>query len=252
MYSGLQFKSKAFYDDGKESTIAGEDFKALMDLCFSYADTFSLHRCNWPGGHDGALETALRPYLLGEYFSYATLLSLDGKSREKCYLYPAVQETKEILLHHIHHLFDSEKSLAPADHEEYLRRKYEAYARAAEAADSRWFTYLNNGGLKCPEKERKAYEKVVYRKARDLWRKVFREEDYYSNMEDPCFFCGSELFFEVVTHEQECSVRTLSPEFEEKLLKLGEWAGVSDERRLPQLSLDTVKGWMRYENPSAR
>lgn len=252
MYSGLLFKSKTFCDDGKESTIEGENFKALMDLCFSYADTFSLHRCNWPGAHDGALEMALRPYLLGEYFSYATLLSLDRKSREKCYLYPAVQEIKEILLRHIHHLFDSEKSLAPADHEEYLRQKYEAYARAAEAADNRWFTYLNNGGLKCPEKKRKAYEKVVYREARDLWRKVFREEDYYSNMEDPCFFCGTELFFEVVTHEQECSVRTLSPEFEEKLLKLGEWVGVSDERLLPQLSLDTVKGGKRYENPSAR
>lgn len=252
MYSGLLFKSKTFCDDGKESTIEGENFKALMDLCFSYADTFSLHRCNWPGAHDGALEMALRPYLLGEYFSYATLLSFDRDRREKCYLYPAIQETKEILLLHIRHLFDSEKSLAPANHEEYLRQKYAAYTRAAETASNRWSVYLSNGGLKCPEKEREAYKKVVYREAEDLWRKVFREEDYYSNMEDPCFFRGSELFLEVITHEQECSARVLSSEFEDRLLKLGEWVGVSDERLLPQLSLDTVKGWKRYEKPDAQ
>lgn len=248
MRSVLHFKDSSYYEDHREATIEGEKFQALMDLCFAYGDTFSLHRRQWPGSHDGALEQALRPYLLGEYLSYATLICFDRKSREKCYLYSACQETKEILLSHIHHLFDSEKSLAPAGHQEYLGQKYTAFSSAYQAANNRWIQYLQSGGSKYPAKQRKATEEEIFREAKDLWRRVFREEDYYSNMEDPCFFRGTELFFETITHEHQCSVRVLSPAFEERLYELGSWVDMSDEISLPLFSLETAKGWKQYKN----
>lgn len=130
MRSVLLFKDRTFYQDGREPTIAGENFLALMELCFAHGDSFSLRRCSWPGARDGALETALRPYLLGEYPSYETLAWFDRERRGKCFLYPAIPETKGILLRHLRHLFDSEESLAPAGHEDYLRQKYAAYDRA--------------------------------------------------------------------------------------------------------------------------
>ena len=248
MHSVLSFKDGSYYDDHRKATIEGEKFQALMDLCFAYGDTFSLRRCQWPGSHDGALEQALRPYLLGEYLSYETLICFDRKSREKCYLYSACQETKEILLRHIHHLFDREKSLAPADHQEYLNQKYNAFSGAYQAANDRWVKYLQSGGLKYPAKQRKATEREIFREAKDLWRTVFREEDYYSHMEDPCFFRGTELFFEAITHEHQCSVQVLSPAFEERLCELGSWADMSDEIPLPLFSLDTAEGWKQYKN----
>lgn len=247
MSSVLCFKNTFYYKDSRPATIAGKNFQALMDLCFAHADTFSLHRCDWAGAHDGALEQALRPYRLGEYASYARLSWFDKEYRELCYLYPATQETKEILLKHIHHLFDVEKSLAPVGHETYLRQKYAAYHRAEEEADDHWTNYLDHGGWDCSEEQREAAWEAFYRKAKQLWLEVFREEDYYSHMDDPCFFRGTELFFETVTHEQECFVHVLSPEFEKCLYKLGKWVDRSAESHLPLFSLDTADGLKRYE-----
>lgn len=245
MHSVLFFKNLTFYNDGREPTIAGKKFQALMDLCFAHADTFSLHRCSWPGAHNGALEEALRPYLLGEYFSYGTLIEFDRESREKCYLYPATRETREVLLQHIHHLFDREESLAPAGHEEYLRQKYAVYHRAWEEANSRFIRYMDTEGRRQSKEQRDAAWKHIYREAKARFLEVFSEADYYSSMEDPCFFRGTELFFETVTHEQECFACVLSPEFEESLHKLGEWVDISEESRLPLFSLDTAEGWKR-------
>ena len=246
MHSVLFFKNFSFYDHGREPTIAGEKFQVLMDVCFAHADTFSLHRCSWPGAHNGALEEALRPYLLGEYISYGAQMCFDQKIWEKCYLYQANRDTKEILLRHIHHLFDREEILTPPGHEEYLRQKYADSQRAAEEAGSRFIRYMDTEGRQQSEQQRDAAWKRIYREARARFLEVFSEADYYSNMEDPCFFRGTELFFETVTHEQECTVRVLSPEFEEQLRALGEWADVSDEIHPPLFSLDTAKGWKRY------
>ena len=70
MHAVLGFKNGSYYPCGrKEPTIEGKQFQALMELCFAHGDTFSLRRCDWPGAHDGALEQALRPYILGEYDS---------------------------------------------------------------------------------------------------------------------------------------------------------------------------------------
>ena len=114
MSSVLFFKNFTYYDENHPApTIEGSEFQALLDLCFAHADAFSLRRCGWPGAKNGALEDALRPWLLGEYFSYGILNWFDLKRREKCYLYRACPETKDILLQHIHHLFDQEISLEP-------------------------------------------------------------------------------------------------------------------------------------------
>ena len=75
---------------------------------------------------------------------------------------------------------------------------------------------------------------------------MFREEDYYSSMEDPCFFRGTELFFETITHEQTCLAQVLSPAFASTLQELGEWVDVSEEYPLPLFSLAAAKGWKRY------
>lgn len=247
MHSVLLFKNRTFYHDEREPTIEGERFLTLMELCFAYADSFSLRRCSWPGARDGAMEAALRPYLLGEYCSYETMIWYDRERRGKCCLYLAVQETKEILLQHIHHLFDREKSLAPAGHEMYLQRKYAVCDRVGEEAGSRFLNYLNAEGRHHSQEMRDAVWKRICREAVERHPDVFSEADYYSNMEDPCFFRGTEMFFETVTHEQECTVRVLSPEFGESLRKLGEWVDGSHERRLPLFSLETAKGWKRYE-----
>ena len=101
----LAFQSVVWDDEDYQETMEGEEFRALMELCFERADKFSLLRRDWPGAKDGPLERALRPYRLGEYFSYGRLSSFDHEAREKCYLYPANEETKAILLAHITHLF---------------------------------------------------------------------------------------------------------------------------------------------------
>lgn len=252
MRSVLLFKDRTFYQDGREPTIAGENFLALMELCFAHGDSFSLRRCSWPGARDGALETALRPYLLGEYPSYETLVWFDRERRGKCFLYPAIPETKGILLRHLRHLFDSEESLAPAGHEDYLRQKYAAYDRAGEEAGQRFIRYLDAEGRNQSERQRDAAWKRICREARERCPDVFSEADYYSTMEDPCFFRGTELFFETVTHEQMCTVHALSPAFAERLGQLGEWVDVSRRRRLPLFSLDAAKGWKQYGGTGGR
>ena len=247
MDSVLYFKNSSYYADHREATIQGDAFQTLMDLCFAHGDAFSLHRCQWPGAHDGTLEQALRPYLLGEYFSYGTLICFERKSREKCYLYSASQETKEILLRHIHHLFDSEKSLAPAGHQAYLDQKYADYVNAYDAASTRWIKYLHSGGSGHPKEQREFAGKEIYREARALWEKTFQEDDYYSYMEDLCFFRSGERFFETVTHEQLCSVRVLSPEFQQRLCKLGDW--VEADAPSPPFLLQAADGWKQYVLP---
>ena len=204
MSSVLHFKNSSYFDDNTERTIAGAQFRTLMELCFAQADTFSLLRCGWPGARDGALEQALRPWLVGEYASYGILHWFDRQSREKCYLYRATQETKEILLQHIHHLFEAEQSLAPAGHQAYLEEKYAVYDRASEEAWDRFSAYMEAEGQEQSEEQQNAVLLGLYKKAREGCPDIFSEGDHYSNMEDPCFFRGNEMFFETITHEQEC------------------------------------------------
>ena len=235
-------------DDGQESeeaTIRGEKFHALMDLCFAHADRFSLHRCNWPGANDGALEQALRPFRLGRYRSYAAICpSEDRKIWENCYLYPATDETKAILLRYIPHLFGREPDPAPEGHREYLEKKYAAYYKACEAAEEQIDKYLD----KDPDPDMDAalaFSKKVYCEARTIWQQIFDPKDYYSTMEDPCFFRGDEMFFETVTHEGECYAHIFSDAFGAKLRELGEWTSLSDPR-LPLFSLRRAKRLVWY------
>lgn len=249
MSSVLFFKNFTYYDENHPApTIEGSEFQALLDLCFAHADAFSLRRCGWPGAKNGALEDALRPWLLGEYFSYGILNWFDLKRREKCYLYRACPETKDILLQHIHHLFDQEISLEPPGHQEYLRQKYEVYQRAGDEANDLFFAYLDGEGQARSEEQQEKVMERIYREARERCPNVFSEKDHYSHMEDPCFFWEGEMFFEIITHEQECLVQVLSPEFEKSLRKLGTWVDVSAESRLPLFLLNEAKGFKRYEN----
>lgn len=217
-----------------------------MELCFAHADTFSLRRSGWPGAHDGALERALRPWLLGEYDSYGILNWFGLEIREKCYLYQANRETKEILFRHIHHLFEAEKSLVPENYEAYLSRKYEAYDRVAREISSRFSQYMGTEGMEQSEEQREAVLDRLYQEAREQYPDVFLKGEHYSNMEDPCFFQGTEMFFETITHEQECWVKVLGPEFEADLQAVGEWLDLSEDRLLPLFSLTTAEGLKWY------
>ena len=71
-------------------------------------------------------------------------------------------------------------------------------------------------------------------------------------MEDPCFFRGNEMFFETITHEQECWAQVLNPEFEAALRKLGEWLDVSGDTPLPLFSLASAEGMKWYKGADAR
>ena len=246
------FASVSFHNDHEpeEFTIQGENFRALMDLCFTHADRFSLHRCNWPGANDGALEQALRPFRLGEYRSYAAIcISEDRQIWEKCYLYPATDETKAILLRYIPHLFGREPNPAPEGHAEYLEKKYAAYYAAYEAADEQVGKYLDDYNAQTghdPDMDTfLSFSKKAHCEARAIWQQIFDPKDYYSTMEDPCFFHGDEMFFETVTHERECYAHIFSDAFGARLRELGEWAGLSDPR-LPLFSLRRAKRLVWY------
>lgn len=63
-------------------------------------------------------------------------------------LHRATTEAKEILLQHIHHLFEAEQSLAPAGHQAYLEKKYAIYDRASEEAWDRFSVYMEAEGMK--------------------------------------------------------------------------------------------------------
>lgn len=242
----LTLTSAVFYED-REPEIRSEKFRALMDLCFAHAERFSLRRENWPGANDGALEQALRPFCLGECRSYAAIcVSKKKKLWEKCYLYPATEETKAILLRYIPHLFGREPDPAPEGHKAYFQKKYAAYEQAREAAAERTMEYINRMGRDLDRQTFAAFEKEAFREADAIWRRTFDPKDCYSTMEDPCFFRGDEMFFETITHEQECFVHVISDEFGAKLRELGEWADVSDRFCLPLFSLKKAKDLVLY------
>ena len=235
----------------EEVTIRGEKFHALMDLCFAHADRFSLHRCNYPGANDGALEQALRPFCLGEYRSYAAIyISEDKKLWENCYLYPATDETKAILLQYIPHLFGRESNSAPEGHAEYLEKKYAAYYRASNTAVEQINQYLKDYNAQTghdPDIDTFiSVSKKAHCETRTIWKQIFDPKDYYSIMEDPCFFRGNEMFFETITHERECYVHIFSEEFGAKLRELGDWLDCSDRLRLPLFSLRRAKKLVWY------
>lgn len=247
----LVFKNGSFYNgqDPEKVTIQGEKFRALMDLCFAHADRFSLRRDNWPGSNDGALEQALRPFCLGEYRSYrAICVYYNKKIWQKCYLYPATEETRAILLRYIPHLFGREPRIAPEGHEEYLQKKYAAYYETCEAEDETFDNYFEDfkarTGRYPEDAEYIAFEKEARRKSRAIWRQIFDPKDYYSTMEDPCFFHGDEMFFETITHEHLCFVHVLSDEFGAKLRELGEWR-MEDSSR--PFSLKDAHGLVLYD-----
>ena len=237
-----------FYEDRgpEEREIRSEKFRALMDLCFAHADRFSLLRSGWLEANDGLLEQALRPFCLGEYRSYASTTINNKTVWHKCYLYPATEETKAILLRYIPHLFGREPDAAPEGHKAYLQKKYAAYEQASEAAKERVMEYINRMGRDLDEQAFAAFQKEAFRKASAIRRKIFDPKDYYSFMEDPCFFRGDEMFFETVTHERDCFVHVFSDEFGAKLRELGAGADISDRCRPPLFSLKEAKDLVLY------
>lgn len=249
----LNFISNTFYEDREpeEHTIEGERFRDLMDLCFAHADRFSLHRNNWPESNDGALEQALRPFCLGEYRSYAAIgVSYDEQVWEKCFLYPAAEETKAILLRCIPHLFGREPDLAPEGHREYLQKKYAPHDAAWDAAwekiDSWWEDFRSRTGRSPSDEEFASFEREARREADAIGRQIFDPKDYYSTMDDPCFFRGDEMFFETVTHERDCFAHAFSDRFGERLRALGEWVDISDRCHPPLFSLKKAKDLVLY------
>ena len=250
----LSFKNGSYYNDRDPETITiqGEQFRALMDLCFAHADRFSLLRSGWPGANDGQLEQALRPFCLGEYRSYGAIcVPYDYNKRiwESCYLYPATDETRGILLRFIPHLFGREPDPVPEGHTAYLEQKYAAYNRTASKASEKVFDFLDNYYSEHSGSDDDAFAAFwseAYREANAIWKQIFDPKDYYSVMEDPCFFRGDEMFFETVTHERDCFAHVFSDEFGVKLRELGEWVDVSDRSRLPLFSLKKAKKLVLY------
>ena len=243
----LYFSSSTFYHDQEpeDHTIEGEKFRALMDLCFAHTDRFSLLRSGWPRANAGLLEQALHPFCLGEYRSYARISIYNKVFWYKCYLYPATEETKAILLRYIPHLFGREPDAAPEGHTEYLEKKYAAYYKARDAAEEQIDKYLETE----PDPDTDtflSFSNKVYCEARTIWQQIFDPKDYYSIMEDPCFFRRDEMFFETVTHERDCFVHVFSDEFGVRLRELGKWADVSDRNRLPLFSLKEAKDLVLY------
>lgn len=243
----LAFQSVVWDDGDYQDTIEGEDFRALMDLCFRRADRFSLLRRDWPGAKDGPLERALRPYRLGEYFSYGHLRWFDHEAREKCYIYPANGETKAILLDHITHLFG--RDVEQSDGSDWPPEKYRACVEMSEAAYERVMERVEAeekifGPIS--DEDFAAIEREELQEARALWLPIFDEADFQSNLEDPCFFRGDEMFFETITHEYECWVHVLDRPFGEALRKLGKWVDISDRFRLPLELLSRQEGLAWY------
>lgn len=232
----LAFQSVVWDDGDYQDTIEGEDFRELMDLCFRRADKFSLLRRDWPGAKDGPLERALRPYRLGEYFSYGHLRWFDREAREKCYIYPANGETKAILLDHITHLFG--RDVEQSDGSDWPPEKYRACVEMSEAAYARVMERVEavekiSGPIS--DEDFAAIEREELQEARALWLPIFDEADFQSNLEDPCFFRGDDLFFRTITHELDCLALVVDDAFGERLKRLGKWMDVSDRRYLRPL-----------------
>lgn len=228
---------RVVWDNGDyQDSIEGENFRALMDLCFHRADKFSLLRRDWPGAKDGPLERALRPYVLGEYFSYGHLCWFGREAREKCYIYPANQETKAIFLDHITHLFG--RDVERPDGSGWLPEKYKACVETSEAAYERVMRRVEAEeavfGV-ISDEDFAAIETEELREAREIWLQVFDEADFQSNLEDPCFFRGDDLFFRTITHELDCLALVVDDAFGEELKRLGKWVDVSDRRYLRPL-----------------
>lgn len=246
------FQSIIWDNEDYQETIKGEPFLALMELCFSRTDRFSLLRTDWPGAKDGPLEQALRPYCLGEYFSDCYLGWFDRQAREKCYLYPANEETKAIFLRHITHLFGRDIE-PPADGIRPRPEKYKILDQIAEAAweriMERWDAVEAATGRPISEEESAAIEKEELREAQELWLQIFDEADFQSNMEDPWFFRGDDLFFRTITHELDCMVCVPDDAFGEQIKTLGKWVDVSDRRYLRPLGfLSECVGLVWYDD----
>ena len=247
----LAFQSIIWNDEDYQETIEGEQFRALMDLCFDRADRFSLLRTNWPGARDGPLEQALQPYRLGEYDSYAVLCGYDREVREKCYVYPANEETKAIFLAHITHLFG--RDIEPTADGIWPRpEKYKTCDEMAEAAweriSERWDAVEAAAGRPLSEEESAVIEEEELREVRALWLQIFDEGDFQSNMEDPWFFRGDDLFFRTITHESDCMACVLDDAFGEQVKQLGKWLDVSDRRYLRPLGfLSECQGLVWYD-----
>ena len=243
----LAFQSVVWDDGDYQDTTEGEDFRALMDLCFDRADKFSLLRRDWPGAKDGPLEQALRPYVLGEYFSYGHLRWFDREAREKCYIYPANGETKAILLDYITHLFG--RDVERPDGSDWPPEKYKACVEMSEAAYERVMERVEavekiSGPIS--DQDFAAIEREELQEARRLLPPIFDEADFQSNLEDPCFFRGDEMYFKTITHEYECWVHAFDRPFGETLRKLGMWMDVSDRFRLPLELLSRQEGLVWY------
>lgn len=92
-------------------TIMGKNFELLMTLCFNYADCFSLSRKDGLLAKDSELEQALESYKIKEiatdrWFCHLPpeRVSFEVSPMEIC-LYPASDETRQILLQYVDSLF---------------------------------------------------------------------------------------------------------------------------------------------------
>lgn len=225
------------------ATIKGTDWGRLLDLCFARADRFSLHRCGYSGARPGALERALRPFLAGEYRSYACLHVNGEQFWENCLLYRAEPEAKEIVLRHITHLFGREAEEGPNQ----LPEKYRAYEEERKAAEKRLDAFWEQSGDDVAMEEADAFDKENFRESWRLWREVFDPADFVSHMEDLCFFQGQEAFFETVTHERLCFVRVQDPAFALELSSMGAWADETENFHGALFSLDRAEDLEEYE-----
>ena len=222
-----------------------EAFPQLMDLCFAHAGQFSLHCGGWPHAQTGALQEALQPSCLGEYRSYAQRWFRGKHVWEKCYLYPAAPETKALLLRHIPNLFERETVTETEEHKAYVEQKYSAYHRAKREAEEKFRVFLERN-MHAPDAQIDARYEEIYRGVQKLWLEVFDERDYYSMMDDPCFFRNGQLFFETITHESIGRYWVFSEEFDREIQKIGNCSEVLERIAPPLPRLRREKGLIFY------
>lgn len=222
----VAFQSSIWDSAEYEETIKGENFRKLINLCFNRADKFSLHRRGWPGAKAGSIEQALQSYCMGEYLSDVRLRWFDHEVREKCYVYPANSKTRDIFLRYIVHLFGQDVEILSEN--VYFPEKYNSYIKEESAARERELERLRALAGQLTDEGIGRINQEEFQKVRELWLNVFDEADFGSNMEDPCFFRGDDMFCRIITHESQCLIHVPDQVFGEQIRKLGKWKDVSD------------------------
>ncbi|MBE5872465.1 MAG: hypothetical protein E7294_14650 [Lachnospiraceae bacterium] len=100
MYEYMSWNEKSTEEP---NTIAGEDYFELLDLCFQYADSFSLSLAPWTCSVKKGLQTELLPFQekkieTYKWFGYDfSKAPKEDRRKPEIFIYKAVPKAKQIL-----------------------------------------------------------------------------------------------------------------------------------------------------------